>query len=579
MKIKKTKLNFGILLAGIIELILVVGLTPANSYMISQSIQDYNNNIIIKEKSSLKNILLKTSKFMSWLFTIKQIGVVSAQDLPTFSCCVSGNEGSCQDFVPGANEPIESGCDQVLNTACENTDSCRVGCCVDTNEGTCDPMSSYTTCVDPGENAEWKEDSQCNIPECGLGCCLYENTAEFTTETGCNKISEQQGVEITWDSSMDQLSCLAVPITAEDRDEIFWFDSCGNRENIYSSSKDSSWNSGKILEKTESCGADNSDGNKNSQDCGNCNQFLGSICSETKAGETKIKDGDLICGDLNCYDAPVLLDKTGETLESEDKLHGDTWCMYYGKIGNSTDVVGSEHYAASCLNGEVRMDKCGDMRSEVCGVTEIKQEATGKTRSIGRCVPNQAQLCYGYNTDRATVKENCEANAHCEMKYIRVGQSGGFNFDFCLPKYPIGFDLNPYDDLAEAGIELSSDIPPEADYNSRVCSTAEIPCTVVRERQQTNLFETNWVDVFNQDCRNLEYGDKMSDFCTSLGDCGDYVNYLGEPGQLGNMGAGGYIKPGSNLADWVTYENYRENANPVAGQKVSPQTAEYLASL
>ena len=106
MKIKKTKLNFGILLAGIIELILVVSLTPANSYMISQSIQDYSNNIIIKEKSSLKNILLKTSKFMSWLFTIKQIGVVSAQstELPVFSCCVNSQaEGSCQDFVPGAN--------------------------------------------------------------------------------------------------------------------------------------------------------------------------------------------------------------------------------------------------------------------------------------------------------------------------------------------------------------------------------------------------------------------------------------------------------------------------------------------
>ena len=35
--------------------------------------------------------------------------------------------------------------------------------------------------------------------------------------------------------------------------EVFWMDSCGNRENIYDANKDRSWNSGLILQKNESC--------------------------------------------------------------------------------------------------------------------------------------------------------------------------------------------------------------------------------------------------------------------------------------------------------------------------------------
>ena len=40
---------------------------------------------------------------------------------------------------------------------------------------------------------------------------------------------------------------------AEGLDGIYWFDSCGNRENIYDVDLDASFNGGEVLSKNESC--------------------------------------------------------------------------------------------------------------------------------------------------------------------------------------------------------------------------------------------------------------------------------------------------------------------------------------
>ena len=60
--------------------------------------------------------------------------------------------------------------------------------------------------------------------------------------------------------------------------KVYWVDSCGNRENVYSANRDISWNGGRIAEADEVC-AGNDGSNKN---CGNCEYLLGSRCAEWK---------------------------------------------------------------------------------------------------------------------------------------------------------------------------------------------------------------------------------------------------------------------------------------------------------
>jgi hypothetical protein len=35
---------------------------------------------------------------------------------------------------------------------------------------------------------------------------------------------------------------------------MYWYDSCGNKENVYSSNKDKSWNNGRVVEPDVVCG-------------------------------------------------------------------------------------------------------------------------------------------------------------------------------------------------------------------------------------------------------------------------------------------------------------------------------------
>ena len=102
----------------------------------------------------------------------------------------------------------------------------------------------------------------------------------------------------------------------EGKDELYWFDSCGNKENIYDANKGKSWNDGKVLGKADSCSiGTETNGLKNQNTCGNCNYILGSICGEKTANE-KLSDGsiDYVCRDLSCTDK-----------DGQKRVNGESW--------------------------------------------------------------------------------------------------------------------------------------------------------------------------------------------------------------------------------------------------------------
>jgi hypothetical protein len=511
----------------------------------------------------------------------------------------------------------------------------NIGCCYDKSEGLCSPNSLEESCLE-SENSEWKDDSKCNIPECNLGCCYLGLDGQFVTQGRCSKLSSLFGVPGRWDNSItDESECIAslgnqengacilgesnvedgnlckfttreecVSLTGnsasfnkdklcshpdlntvcerqvrascfENYDEIYWVDSCGNRENIYSSNKDASWNSGNVLSKEESCNP-NSD-NINSASCGNCNYGLGSVCGDFSPGDDRGNIEGLTCKDLNCKNAP---DHAGKT---KDRLNGESWCVYDSQIGNlgigpiglnlSIDPVGSRHYRYICVNGEVEVEPCADYRKEVC--VENEKDLEGKKISDALCKVNTWEQCLGYNSGGACelgCLANCANNEDCRVQNVDVDKN--FKFNTCVPKYPPGFDLENsgaintgaglisnqlgMSDLFSVGQSFSG-----GTSGSQICGLGTKTCTSVWVKQCPG----GWTCVDNCDCHGESFTTQMNNLCVSLGDCGVYTNWVGRP----TIGGARVTKEGKHgrtpMQPYILAPIYIVFAKAIAGQK------------
>ncbi len=572
---KNKKKELGLLILVLFQIFILMNMITADNYMISQSNNLGNNKIIEKRDfNKLKGVLKLGTNLVLGFISIKQIGFVSAvsDGFSLGNCCLKTKAGAiCQDVSVFDRES----CDNPIPTSCSETPDCQTGCCLDSNEGLCDTNAPKGDCEANG--GIWDSNVDCNnLADCNKGCCLLGSEVKFITDSRCQHLSEQQGFEKDFRDIETEPECLALGATQEEgacvfekesgnvcsftteaeclqkngyfakgylcsypdlnvncekqnytgcvegKDEIYWFDSCGNRENIYSSDKDFSWNDGRVLKKGDSCNP--SIGNINSEDCGNCNRFSGSSCSKTKDNEVHIKDGDYTCQNLNCIDPDT----------SEARANGESWCVYEGYIGDGKDTVGSRQWRKYCDNGEVKTEGCDDYRGAVCA--EGKLEKNDKSFSVANCVTNQAAYCLSYNSDE-NKEEECNKNEHCILKNIDVDE--GFQFNACVPKYPKGFDLR------------------ETGLTENICSMASQKCIVLYEKDISG----SWRCKQNCDCEKQEFTDKMNDFCVSLGDCGTYVNYIGDGTQNTRI-------VGAPQANWQDYKKYSE---PVEGQFVKGQ--------
>ena len=504
-----------------------------------------------------------------------------------WNCCPEMKDGSiCQDIASTTPELCAVA---PLPTKCRNVADCKPGCCFDSVEGLCTTNSPKQKCE--SEGGEWDDDINCLISECQKGCCVLGSNVQFVTEQRCAVLSLAQGFEKDFRDLKTEVECLALSASqfqgacifhgacgikteaeclsnnghfyqdylcshpdletecerqsyvscVEGKDEIYWFDSCGNRENIYSSDKENSWNNGKILTKEQSCSPNSA--NINSENCGNCNYFLGSRCSEVSSG-AKVKHGDFVCKSMKCIDG-----------KGNVRENGESWCVYDSSIGEvdspfsrgmiASDAVGSRHWKRYCIDGEIKIEPCADYRGAVCAQSVIKED--GKTFSIASCVANEAILCLGYNENQDTMEKNCNENKHCMIKNINVDTY--FKFDICVPRYPRGFDLR---DSSE-----SSDL---------ICSMANQRCTVIYVKD----WKGRWHCKKNCNCETKAFTEQMNDFCVSLGDCGSYVNYIGE-------GKDNIKVTGAPMISWKDYKKYSKT---VQGQFAKPQDIDkFLSSL
>ncbi|MBI2631933.1 hypothetical protein HYW75_02940 [Candidatus Pacearchaeota archaeon] len=577
-KYKKERSKKLIRFEVILQIALLIGVTFAFSFMINEAFKSQNIDyqIIKKEEKRIESnkVLLNALKFIrSFIFNEK--GLVSALENSDLqqgaqTCLKTKDNKICQSFP--ASE-CEEKCDgKCLPTTIDKVAQCKVGTCYNTNEGICSVGAPRAKCEEGG--GKWFDDPYGNVQQCKQGCCVLGEGAYFGTEKQCEKDSSALGLKKDFRPEITtEIGCLALAKTqeegacvfeqefentcrfttktnclqnykgkfysgllcsnkelktnckqqatakcAEGKDEIYWFDSCGNRENIYDSNKLKSYNGGKVLGKDESCSL-GTDKNllANQKSCGNCDYLLGSKC-EKKTTSEKLSDSafDFVCKDLSCIDS-----------EGKKKAHGESWCAYQGSIGTdkgadsllrSTDIAGSRQFRKVCIDGSINTEPCADFRNEIC--VEAKTPLPGGgTFSSAACRINRWQQCIEYNSEvkskdkslRAGEEkkrdDKCTKNPDCFVKEVNINRKG-FKFNICAPKYPPGFDLTSSD----------SGFGGEA-----ICSLATQKCTVIYVKGLGG-----WDCKANCNCAKPKFAEQMNDLCISLGDCGTKVNIVGD---------------------------------------------------
>src|SRR3989344_825690 len=546
---------------AVFEIFLIISLSFSFSYILKESFGFDNHKIRNNQKIKLIGIY---EKFIEFIFSDNFVSAAEA-----VGTCLKSEDGSiCQEYL--INECDEKCSSDCLPARSKDVAECKLGVCYSPDLGICQDKSTKQACE--SGNGQWFDDEYGNIAQCKQGCCLLQNgnNAIFTTERSCFSQAEQLGIlksnvdfraEIT-----NQFSCLILASNQEEgacvftteiigekndckfgtraecsqsngefysgllcsnpelgtkcesqkstscvegRDEIYWFDSCGNKENIYSANKGQSFNDGKVLGKADSCelGSDR-DPLRNQETCGNCAYIDGSVCGG-KTNDEKLSDSkqDFVCRDLRCVDS-----------DGKQKENGESWCGYQGDIGvdesvkglRSVDTPGSRHFRTTCLDGEIRTDACADFRNEICVENQADKLGGGKISSAA-CKINPWQQCLQYNNevtkDKKSIEKRddlCEKNPSCFVKEVNVDKY--FKFNICAPKYPPGFNLRTNAEAAEG-----------------LCALATQKCTVIYVKKVSG-----WECKANCDCEEAGFAQQMNDLCMSIGDCGASVNFNGE---------------------------------------------------
>lgn len=279
--------------------------------------------------------------------------------VPLVRCSkLSSSFGVNMDFRPSVTSEVE--CIALANSqdegACVTYSASGINECVFTTRGECGApegviaLNKQVSELERESGKEFFKDTLCSLPE------LQANVARQTT-TGCYK-----GM-------------------------VYWFDDKGNRENVYSSDKDKSWNNGKTIDPDRVCSPTGG-----SKDCGNCDYLLGSTCSEW-SGFLNIggpKFGNYFCKKTECTD-----------MDGIKRKNGESWCVYDIEPGRGFEEVGSRHFRQICVDGEIVTDPCDDFRNQICVHTGIPT-SEGEF-SMAACRANRWQDC-----SSQTLKRNCE---------------------------------------------------------------------------------------------------------------------------------------------------------------------------
>ena len=491
-------------------------------------------------------------------------------------CCEKTIDGEYCQFTTADK------CDSNSNAAsisCEQTSYCNIGTCI--VEGACISNAARTSCEAQGGKFSNKPSS--SIPECQRGCCLTGNQCNYETELKCqlrnsaltnsefdfrsvgseqeclslceeeqqgccvnfgsctttsesecgislNPITEQGFYSGKFCSSLSQCSCKSKNNKGCFDGDVYWMDSCGNRE----------------------------------QKIEDCNYAAGTVCSPTT----------LKCESLDCEDTKDYPNNVHDSEIGGPRENGESWCIYESGTGDFIDKPGSRHYRISCINNEEIVEPCRDFREEIC----VQGTTNGFTEA--GCIENNFNTNNNVELDssKTTVPPGNEfwrgdrvgigskyignifggstcsvANKQCPVVYVKKNRVSSWKCEqnceceeqpyidqmakLCKAQGDCGADFNILDVYSEAGFKVSGDgkapkSVSESEKQNWLRKGVYGGLNLLSEEFQKELEEVQLSDI----------GEKLSLGGTLLGGVGFFANQAGFMSGVGfyKMAAGGF---------------------------------------
>ncbi len=448
---------------------------------------------------------------------------------------------------------------------------CQLGCCIIGDQAAFVPLvrckklstffgvkNDYRTDITSEVNCIAKAQSQ------DVGACVYEKdferTCEFTTRKDCGASEKVETINQSNDTALSTkktfyknvlcsneelgTSCAKETSTTCYQGSVYWTDSCGNRENVYSDNKVKSWNNGRV-QKPEAVCPPNDGSNIN---CGNCNYMLGSRCATYTGLFGGPKTGDKYCRKTECVDE-----------NGNKRMNGESWCIQNSESGNGKDLVGSRYFKESCVDGKVMVEPCADFRNEICAESST-QTGFGNFETAG-CIVNRWQDCtaqtdkkdcldidkrdckwfdsvlgmaLGNRQQNSTGFSNPTASSNTE-EFNNPTATGGVNGMAVItnvgrPAFG-GVDSEQGGDVVvdnSKGV-CAPNFPPGLEFwkkssAKQICAQADAKCVVIYEK---GLLGGKKI-IQGAECLKRQWALNANKICTSLGDCGGSENYNGQ---------------------------------------------------
>lgn len=471
--------------------------------------------------------------------------------------CYDSTEGICTENTP------QRVCNDNNGTWDERdielVPQCKLGCCIIGDQASfvslvrCKRLSSFFG-VPNDYRTDIKDEVSCiaAAQSQDMGACVYEknfeNVCKFTTRADCGAdeqvgtingtsgISSKKTFYKDYLCSAEELgtTCAKEASTTCYQGDVYWVDSCGNRENVYSKDKVKSWNKGKVLDADSVCGSSGS----NDVDCGNCDYLKGTRCAKFDGVVGGPAVGDNYCKKTECVDD-----------NGNKRVNGESWCVYDKDKGNGADRVGSRDYREICVDGKVTVEPCADYRNEICLSNSI-DIGNGKHFGTAGCRVNRWQDCVSQTKKDDCVdvnKRDCMWLPAVAGMVLGGGQQGASTTTYSNPTHGTAFNNPTVTGAVVApitGDAVSGSSEPTSTTTNRpdgvcvpnfapglkwwedssakqICGQANAKCVVVYEKGLLG----GWKIAKGKECLGEQWALDANRVCVALGDCGGYENY------------------------------------------------------
>lgn len=530
----------------------------------------------------MKYKLLKTKAIFEMLLVISLMFIISLSSKEVKAeekvCCSETTDGNYCQYTNSNN--CKEGTQNFPGT-CENFANCKPGCCDLTNtQGDYQSRTCYSG-VSQGicqkQNGNWLSDTNCNNQQCVKGCCVIGSQTSYTTAAGCSQLTSNYP-SLTMDFRKDvisELDCTAIAINmkqgccvknnedgtkncksgvgtecidsgefyadifcsdlpqekcgqckkhdyfscVEGTEDVYWFDSCGNREEIVKEN-------------------DVNDFNRLGIDAfnGNCDYAKGTICGSIVKNEKE----QIGCMDVNCKEGIYDDIYNNDDGNGKKRINGESWCQYEGQFAPSITLPGSRSFKHYCFNGKEIAEECKDFREEVCFDSTVQinenQYASAacvslKTKECGTC--KTKNCCESQNKNCLWIKQEPQGIQKlvedAQKKLKGKGSVTSYNnnqeIGTCIPLVPQGQKF--WNNIQEGETTQSS----ECDFADRTEGTDPKAPIAYWKKHAGTIFtdwDVDWECMGNCQVYGEDYIKGSNTQCGSYGDCGAKYNLAGK---------------------------------------------------